>query len=88
MKLGARKAGMACEETVRFWLWGVLPIPDREGRTPRRHPWDARSPKLPGFPRRCFRGYTIPSEIGAGWGCGTDRYAEIFRARIERAEFT
>jgi hypothetical protein len=35
-----------------------------------------------------YQGYTIPSEIGAGWWFGTDRYFESFRARIENAVFT
>lgn len=34
-----------------------------------------------------FSGFTIPSQISAGWWIGTDRYSEFFRAKIERAEF-
>ncbi|GAB1541803.1 hypothetical protein NUACC21_44760 [Scytonema sp. NUACC21] len=34
-----------------------------------------------------FGGFTIPSQISAGWWFGTDRYLEFFRATIERADF-
>lgn len=34
-----------------------------------------------------FDGYTIPSQIGAGWWSGTDRYFEFFRTSIEQAHF-
>ncbi len=34
-----------------------------------------------------FGGFTIPSQISAGWWFGTERYSEFFRAKIERAEF-
>lgn len=36
---------------------------------------------------RTFRGFTIPSQISAGWWFGTDRYLEFFRATITQAEF-
>jgi hypothetical protein len=36
---------------------------------------------------KAFGGFTIPSQINAGWWFGTDRYLEFFRATIERAEF-
>ncbi len=36
---------------------------------------------------RRFGGYTIPSELGAGWWFGTDHYVEFFRAKIEDAVF-
>ena len=36
---------------------------------------------------RAFGGYTIPSKVGVGWRLGTDRYFELFRARIENAVF-
>lgn len=32
---------------------------------------------------RSFGGYTIPSQISAGWWFDTDRYFEFFRAEIE-----
>lgn len=34
-----------------------------------------------------FGGFTIPSQISAGWWFGTDRYLEFFRATIKQAEF-
>ncbi len=34
-----------------------------------------------------FGGFTIPSEVKAGWWFGTERYLEFFRATIEKAEF-
>ncbi|MEP0919000.1 hypothetical protein NC981_19385 [Leptolyngbya sp. DQ-M1] len=34
-----------------------------------------------------FDGYTIPSQISAGWWSGTDRYFEFFRMTLEQAEF-
>ncbi|WP_193195519.1 DUF6920 family protein [Nostoc sp. MG11] len=34
-----------------------------------------------------FGGFTIPSQISAGWWFGTERYSEFFRAKIEQAEF-
>lgn len=37
---------------------------------------------------RTFEGVTIPSEIGAGWWFGTERYFEFFRATVEDAHFT
>ncbi|MEA5625020.1 DUF6920 family protein [Nostoc sp. UHCC 0251] len=36
---------------------------------------------------KTFRGFTIPSQMRAGWWLGTDRYSEFFRATIEQAEF-
>ncbi|MCU0571144.1 MAG: hypothetical protein MUF49_31840 [Oculatellaceae cyanobacterium Prado106] len=36
---------------------------------------------------KTFGGYTIPSQMGAGWWIGTDRYFEFFRVAIEQAEF-
>jgi hypothetical protein len=36
---------------------------------------------------KTFGGYTIPSQMGAGWWFGTDRYFEFFGVSIERAEF-
>ena len=36
---------------------------------------------------RTFAGFTIPSQMSAGWWFGTDRYLEFFRATIEEAEF-
>ncbi|BAU13092.1 hypothetical protein LEP3755_36290 [Leptolyngbya sp. NIES-3755] len=36
---------------------------------------------------RSFGGYTIPSQMGAGWWIGTERYFEFFRTSIEQAEF-
>ncbi|NJM17593.1 MAG: hypothetical protein HC836_05240 [Richelia sp. RM2_1_2] len=36
---------------------------------------------------RTFGGFTIPSQINAGWWFGTDKYFDFFRANIERAEF-
>jgi hypothetical protein len=35
-----------------------------------------------------FGGFTIPSQMSAGWWFGTDRYLEFFRATIEQAEFS
>ncbi|MBH8551746.1 hypothetical protein I8751_05015 [Nostocaceae cyanobacterium CENA357] len=34
-----------------------------------------------------FGGFTIPSQISAGWWFGTERYSEFFLATIEQAEF-
>lgn len=34
-----------------------------------------------------FDGYTIPSQMGAGWWIGTERYFEFFRVTIDQAEF-
>jgi hypothetical protein len=34
-----------------------------------------------------FGGYTVPSQIGAGWWIGTDRYFEFIRMTVEQAEF-
>ena len=34
-----------------------------------------------------FDGYTIPTQMGAGWGFGTDRYFEFFRVTVEQAVF-
>lgn len=34
-----------------------------------------------------FGGYTIPSQMGAGWWMGTDRYFEFIRVTIEQAQF-
>jgi hypothetical protein len=34
-----------------------------------------------------FDGYTIPSQMGAGWWLRTDRYFEFFRVTIEKATF-
>ncbi|MBD1845310.1 hypothetical protein H6F89_18240 [Cyanobacteria bacterium FACHB-63] len=34
-----------------------------------------------------FDGYTIPSQISAGWWSGTDRYFEFFRMTLEQADF-
>jgi hypothetical protein len=36
---------------------------------------------------RTFGGFTIPSQISAGWWFGTARYLEFFRATITQAEF-
>jgi hypothetical protein len=36
---------------------------------------------------RTFGGYTIPSQMGAGWRIGTKRYFEFFRTTIEQAQF-
>jgi hypothetical protein len=36
---------------------------------------------------RAFGGYMIPSKVSVGWGIGTDRYFEFFRAQIENADF-
>lgn len=36
---------------------------------------------------KTFNGYTIPSQVGAGWQFGTDNYFEFFQAKIEQAEF-
>ena len=34
-----------------------------------------------------FGGFTIPSQISAGWWFGTDKYFDFFCANIEEAEF-
>jgi hypothetical protein len=34
-----------------------------------------------------FGGYTIPSQMGAGWWIGTDRYFEFIRTTIQHVEF-
>lgn len=34
-----------------------------------------------------FGGYTIPSQMGAGWWIGSDRYFEFFRVTLEQAVF-
>ncbi|TBR62022.1 hypothetical protein B4U84_10350 [Westiellopsis prolifica IICB1] len=34
-----------------------------------------------------FGGFTIPSQINAGWWFGTQRYLEFFRATVEKAEY-
>lgn len=34
-----------------------------------------------------FGGYTIPSQMGAGWWIGTERYFEFFRTTVEQAQF-
>lgn len=34
-----------------------------------------------------FGGYTIPSQMDAGWWIDTDRYFEFFRVTVEQAEF-
>jgi hypothetical protein len=34
-----------------------------------------------------FGGYTIPSQMGAGWWFGTDRYFEFFHVTVEQAAF-
>jgi hypothetical protein len=34
-----------------------------------------------------FGGYTIPSQMGAGWWIGTDRYFEFIRMTFEHAQF-
>lgn len=36
---------------------------------------------------KTFAGFTIPSQMSAGWWLGTDRYSEFFSATIEQAEF-
>jgi hypothetical protein len=36
---------------------------------------------------KTFGGYTIPSQMGAGWWFGTDRYFEFFQVAIEQAVF-
>lgn len=33
---------------------------------------------------RTFGGYTIPSQVNAGWWFGTERYAEFFRVAITK----
>jgi hypothetical protein len=35
-----------------------------------------------------FSGYTIPSQMGAGWWIGTDRYFEFIRVTVEQAQFS
>jgi hypothetical protein len=35
---------------------------------------------------KTFGGFTIPSQMSAGWWLGTDRYSEFFRATVEKAE--
>jgi hypothetical protein len=34
-----------------------------------------------------FGGFTIPSQVGAGWWIGTEQYFEFFQAAIEQADF-
>lgn len=34
-----------------------------------------------------FEGYTVPSQIGVGWGFGTERYEETFRATVSQADY-
>ncbi|PSB14314.1 hypothetical protein C7B61_12000 [filamentous cyanobacterium CCP1] len=34
-----------------------------------------------------FGGYTIPSQVNAGWRIGTDRYFEFFRMTVKQATF-
>jgi hypothetical protein len=34
-----------------------------------------------------FGGYTIPSQMGAGWWFGTERYFEFFQVTLEQAQF-
>jgi hypothetical protein len=34
-----------------------------------------------------FGGYTIPTQMGAGWGFGTDRYFEFIQTTVEQAQF-
>jgi hypothetical protein len=34
-----------------------------------------------------FGGYTIPTQMGAGWWIGTERYFEFFQVKIDQAEF-
>jgi hypothetical protein len=34
-----------------------------------------------------FGGYTIPSQMGAGWWIGTDRYFEFIRTTLEQVQF-
>ncbi|HEY9641729.1 MAG TPA: DUF6544 family protein [Coleofasciculaceae cyanobacterium] len=34
-----------------------------------------------------FDGYTIPSQMGAGWWIGTDRYFEFIRMTVKQAQF-
>jgi hypothetical protein len=34
-----------------------------------------------------FDGYTIPSQMKAGWWIGTNRYVESFQFTIEQAQF-
>ena len=36
---------------------------------------------------RAFGGFTIPTRLRAGWWFGTERYAEFFQARIEKAVY-
>lgn len=36
---------------------------------------------------RTFGGFTIPSQVGAGWWIGSDQYFEFFQAAIEQADF-
>jgi hypothetical protein len=34
-----------------------------------------------------FGGYTIPTQMGAGWGFGTERYFEFIQTTVEQAQF-
>jgi hypothetical protein len=36
---------------------------------------------------RTFGGFTIPSQVGAGWWIGTEQYFEFFQGAIEQADF-
>lgn len=36
---------------------------------------------------KTFDGFTVPSQVNAGWWFGTDKYFDFFHANIERAEF-
>ncbi|MDZ8189338.1 MAG: hypothetical protein RMX96_31440 [Nostoc sp. ChiSLP02] len=36
---------------------------------------------------KTFSGYTIPSQVCAGWRIGTENYFEFYRAEIQQAEF-
>jgi hypothetical protein len=36
---------------------------------------------------KTFGGYTIPSQMGAGWWFGTDRYFEFFRTNLDLAQY-
>lgn len=34
-----------------------------------------------------FDGFTVPSQVGVGWGFGTEQYFEFFQSTIKQAEF-
>jgi hypothetical protein len=39
------------------------------------------------YAERTFGGYTIPSQMSAGWWFGSEQYFEFFQSAIEHAEF-